>query len=80
MNALLKIAQVADRLSLSRSAIYLLVERGELGCYRVGPHRGAIRVSEEQLGAYLKGRKDGGSEPTPCVPVPRKVTLKHLQL
>jgi excisionase family DNA binding protein len=80
VNALLKIAQVADRLSLSRSAVYLLVERGELACYRVGPHRGAIRVSEEQLGAYLKGRREGGSELPPSAPLPQKITLKHLQL
>jgi excisionase family DNA binding protein len=80
VNALLKIAQVAERLSLSRSAVYLLVERGELACYRVGPHRGAIRVSEEQLGAYLKGRNEGGSEPPPSPSLPRKVTLKHLHI
>ena len=32
---------------------YALVEAGKLGAFRIGPHDGAIRVSDDQLQAYL---------------------------
>ncbi len=42
--------QVAERLNLSLSMIYKLLNTGELECYRIGS---AFRVSEKQLNQYL---------------------------
>lgn len=46
--------QVAERLAISLSKVYALIEKGVIGCYRIG---GSIRVSEEQLNTYLTGVK-----------------------
>jgi|FLYL01.1.fsa_nt_gi excisionase family DNA binding protein len=47
---MLKVSEVASRLSLSPSKVYELVEKGKLPHYRIG---GSIRVSEEQLSEFL---------------------------
>jgi excisionase family DNA binding protein len=57
---LLKVAQVAERLSCSESFVYNAVSAGELKHYRLGKGQGGIRVSEEQLKGYLDGREKGG--------------------
>jgi len=57
---MLKVSQVANRLNLSISKTYELIETGELGHHRLG---GAIRVSEAQLQDYLEATKKGGFEP-----------------
>jgi excisionase family DNA binding protein len=46
--------QVAERLAISLSKVYALIDQGVIGCYRIG---GSIRVSEEQLNTYLTGVK-----------------------
>ena len=51
---LLKPKQVSDRLNVSLSTVYGLVESGRLGCHRIGQGRGAIRISEDDLAAYLQ--------------------------
>lgn len=51
---MLKVRDVAARLSLSESKIYELVECGELSHYRFG---GAIRVSEQQIAEFLQKTK-----------------------
>ncbi|HUY33191.1 MAG TPA: helix-turn-helix domain-containing protein [Pirellulales bacterium] len=75
---MLKVSQVASKLSLSVSKIYELIERRELSHHRMD---GAIRVSEEQLAEYLERtkRERGAAE----VRIPqrrprREVVLKHL--
>jgi excisionase family DNA binding protein len=45
---------VAERLAISLSKVYSLIDRGTIGYYRIG---GSIRVSEEQLNTYLTGVK-----------------------
>lgn len=58
---MLKVKQVANRLSLSQSKVYELVESGDLPHHRIG---GAIRVSEEQLTEYLETtRRERGPAP-----------------
>lgn len=47
---MLRVSQVASRLNLSASKVYQLIERGQLSHYRLGA---SIRISEEQLTAYL---------------------------
>ena len=72
----LTIAEVAERLRVSLACAYGLVENGKLSCFRIGLGRGTIRVSEEQLEAYLtRSEKRGTSGGTP-VPV----KLKHITL
>ncbi len=51
---LLKPCQVADRLNVSLSTVYGLIESKRLACYRIGQGRGAVRVSEDDLAAYLQ--------------------------
>jgi len=46
---MLKVSPVATRLNCSFSAVYVLIETGRLGHHRCP----GIRVSEEQLAAYL---------------------------
>jgi excisionase family DNA binding protein len=46
--------QVKERLSVSLSTVYNLVETGQLECHRIGAGRGCIRISEEQLKDYLE--------------------------
>jgi len=45
------VKQVAERLNLSESKCYELIEKGKLGRHRMD---GAIRVSEEQIQEYLQ--------------------------
>lgn len=77
---LLKVPEVAERLSCSESLVYQMVASGELPHYRLGKGRGSIRVSEEQILALLANRQQGGG-PTPAAPK-RRVTppFRHLKL
>ena len=50
---MMTIPEVATRLRIAVSTVYALVETGKLGAFRLGPHEGAIRVSDDQLQAYL---------------------------
>jgi excisionase family DNA binding protein len=74
---LLKVAQVAERLSLSESKVYQLVEEGRIAHHRLG---GAIRFSEEQVDAYLEATKREPREPGPKTPARRISRLKHIRL
>ncbi|GAB5407606.1 MAG: hypothetical protein Aurels2KO_58370 [Aureliella sp.] len=48
---LLKIDEVAERLKISLSFAYALVNRGEIACYQIG---GCKRVDEDELQSYLQ--------------------------
>lgn len=52
---MLTVNEVAARLKVSKSTIYNAVESGSMPHYRIGAGRGAIRISEEQLEAFLLG-------------------------
>jgi excisionase family DNA binding protein len=74
----LKVKAVAQRLALSISAVYALLESGRLPHYKIG---GAIRVSEDQLKEYLdscrRGRNSAdGSEASQ----PLRAKLTHISL
>ena len=76
----LTVNDVAARLQISTSSVYLLVEHGQLPHHRVGARRGAIRVSEDDLAAYLHGcREKPREQPVKAAP-PSKSKLKHLKL
>jgi excisionase family DNA binding protein len=54
----LDVKSAAKRLGVSKSLCYLLIERGLLGCYRIGTgRRGVLRVSELQIESYLESRR-----------------------
>jgi excisionase family DNA binding protein len=50
---LLKGDEVADRLHVSRSFAYLLMNRGDIPTVRIGT---AVRVRPEDLEKYIQGR------------------------
>lgn len=52
-HSLLTVAQVAEQLNLAERTIYALCQSGEIECRRLGPKRGAIRISQQALNRYL---------------------------
>ncbi len=80
---LMKISEVAARLSVSMSFVYARIADGSLPHYVLGNGQGAIRVSDEQIQEYLESRERGGEPPhersQPPSPAAR-VPLKHLAL
>jgi excisionase family DNA binding protein len=55
----MRVRDVAARLEVSPSLVYLLIGSGQLPCTRHGLGRGTIRVSEEQLASYLDAAEPG---------------------
>lgn len=51
---MLKVKEVAERIGVSVACVYGLIASVKLACHRIGVGRGTIRVSEEQLRAYLE--------------------------
>lgn len=49
------VKMVADRLAMSQSSIYRLVNDRELGCYR--PSEKTVRISEDHLKQYLERKE-----------------------
>ncbi len=76
----LTVREVASRLRISASSVYLLVESGRLPHHRLGTRRGAIRVSEEDLAAYLADCRESRAEERPAPPPVSRPKLKHIRL
>ena len=74
---MLTVKQVADELALSISAVYALVERGEIAHYRIG---GAIRIGDQHLSEFLASKERRGREPQPGKTNGSRPRLKHLKL
>lgn len=76
----LTVAEVAQRLKIGVSTVYVLINSGQLLHHRIGARRGAIRISEDDLAAYLANchaaTRDASS---PVSPTPMR-KLKHLKL
>ncbi len=72
---MLKVAQVAVQLNCSVSTVYSLIESGRLGHYRCP----GVRVSEEQLQAYLQSTSPEHRREPRRQPQPRP-RLKHIRL
>ena len=72
---LLRVAQVAERLNCSVATVYSLIETGSLEHHRCP----GVRVSEQQLAAYLEKTKRGR---TPTAEKPKRVQprLRHIKL
>ncbi len=74
---LLTVKDVAERLNVSPSLVYQLVESGKLPVHRIGTGRGTIRVSQSDLESYLAGCHTQTRSPSL---VSRKTKLKHIHL
>lgn len=79
---LMTVAEVAARLQVSPSSVYLLIERGLLSHHRIGARRGAIRITEENLAHYLESCREEtkGKSTTPVMSDKPPMNLKHLRL
>ena len=73
---MLKVSQVAELLSCSAGTVYQLIETGKLGHHRCP----GVRVSDEQLQAYLESTKRGPQERTTARRHPPRQVLKHIKL
>ena len=62
---MMTIREVAGKLRCSLSTVYELVEGGSLEAFRIGPNRGTIRVTEEQLKTYLDASRSLPQSHTP---------------
>jgi excisionase family DNA binding protein len=78
MSPMLTVAEVAKRLSVSRNTVYQLVQRGDLVAHRVGLGRGAVRVTPEELDAFLARSRQ--APPPPVAQKRRSARLPHLGL
>ena len=74
---LLTVAEVAARLRVSRTCVYQLVNLGRLPHHRIGEEGGAIRISEEDLAAYLDGSRCSGTAGA-SMPPAAPLELKYL--
>ena len=74
---LLTVREVAERLQVSLSLVYTLIESKKLACHRIGTGRGAIRVHRDDLDRYLRECRVESDQPVPPPPRPQ---LKHLRL
>lgn len=76
---LLTVKDVAQRLNVSQSCIYQLVETGKIPHHRIGVGRGAIRFTEDDLADYLQNARElakhGGTQSPSGRP-----KLKHIKL
>ena len=76
---MLTVKEVAQRLNVSQSCIYQLVETGKLPHHRIGIGRGAIRFTETDLADYLTHARQQTTGERPVARVARP-KLKHLKL
>ncbi len=73
---MLTVREAADRLRISVSLVYQLVESRRLAHYRVGTGRGCIRIAEESIDEYLAQCLQGTVIKKPAIP---KKRLKHIR-
>ena len=72
---MLTVRQAAEQLAVSPASVYRLVETGKLLAHRIGIGRGTIRISEEQLDAFLSSTETE----TPPQPSLARRERRHLQ-
>lgn len=76
---MLTVSEVAERLKLSLSAIYELIADGQLPSVRLGPKKGAVRVTEEDLQAFIESRRTHPRESS-GFSKSKRIKLKHIKL
>ena len=77
---MLKVKQVAAQLEISVSIVYDWIAKGKLACYRFGSKgRGAIRIAETDLAAWIESLKTQKEQPAVKPIAPKKNQIfKHL--
>jgi excisionase family DNA binding protein len=75
---MMKVREAAAKINASPSFIYSAISDGRLRCYRIGKGQGGIRISEEQLKAFLEATEKTGAS-VPPKPAARPLKLKHLR-
>jgi excisionase family DNA binding protein len=63
---LLKVAEVATRLSCSQSMVRNLIKSGRLRHVRLGKGQGGIRVTVEALTEFIRASEQGGQPKPPA--------------
>ena len=76
---MLTVREVAERLGIGESTVYQLVACGRLGSHRLGLGRGTIRITSEDVDAYLDSCRHHVSEDDDEEP-PRQTPLRHIRL
>jgi excisionase family DNA binding protein len=79
---MLTVKQVADELCVSATCVYQLIALGKLASHRIGVGRGAIRISVEDLAAFVEQSRRGEQ---PMQSVSRRsagvrARFKHLEM
>ena len=74
---LLRVNEVGDRLNLSLSAVYQLIESGRLPSHCVGMRKG-IRVAESDLLAYVEQCRSARRQAPASAPRKNGAPFKHL--
>ncbi len=80
---MLSVKQAAARAAVSTGLVYEWIAAGALAHYRLGRpgRRGAIRIAEDDLLAFLASLKKEGRRPAPrAAPQPVPLQLKNLTL
>lgn len=75
----LTVKELANRLRVSLATAYVLVRQGSIASHRIGSCRGAIRIREADLEAYLTTtyqQRIASKTKT----APARIHLKHLKL
>lgn len=65
----------AEQLNVSPNTIYALVSNGKLTCNRIGLGRGAIRIAQQDLEAFVQSSKTGSQ----MEPAQRPGRMKHIK-
>ncbi len=75
---MMKVKEAAAIINASSSFVYSAISDGRLRCCRIGKGQGGIRISEEQLQAFLQATEEN-RESVPPKSAPRRIKLKHLE-
>jgi excisionase family DNA binding protein len=77
---LLKIHDVATRLSCSQATVYALVSKGKLIASRIGVGRGGIRVRVEDLDKFIQDSRQAPTEPATAIRRPvASFSMRHFR-
>ena len=71
----LTVKDAAEQLNVSPNTIYALVSNHRLACNRIGLGRGAIRIAQNDLDAFVQSSKSSGAPES----IPRSSRLKHIK-
>jgi excisionase family DNA binding protein len=74
---LLSVSELAVRLRVSLATAYELVHCGKVASHRVGPRKGAIRIREEDVDAYLADCRHIAPAKQQTA---QRILLKHIRL